>query len=130
MKKRKPHFIRHRLNSFGYALQGIATAFTSEVNLRWHLLSAAVVVIIGVYTGLSLTKWAMLCFAIGLVLMAELFNTAIEVIVNLVSPEHHPLAGKAKDIAAGAVLVASVTAACIGVLVFFPDNLEFFQNLK
>jgi len=108
------------LNSFGYALQGIGAACRSEENLRWHVLSAGGAVVLGLFFGLGLLEWALVGFAIGLVWMAELFNTALEVLVNLVSPGRHPLAGKAKDIAAGAVLVAALTAALIGALVFFP----------
>ncbi|RNI27007.1 diacylglycerol kinase [Rufibacter latericius] len=120
MERQQPTFIRRRLNSFGYALKGITAAFRSEINLRWHVLSAGIVVAAGFYLGLSSMEWVVICFAIGLVWMAELFNTALEVVVNLVSPERHPLAGKAKDIAAGAVLVASLTSAIAGLLVFLP----------
>ncbi len=88
--------------------------------MRWHVLSAGAVVAAGFYFGLTNMEWVVICFAIGLVWMAELFNTALEVVVNLVSPERHPLAGKAKDIAAGAVLIASLTAAVAGLLVFLP----------
>jgi diacylglycerol kinase (ATP) len=118
--ERKPTYIRRRLNSFGYALQGIASAFRSEENLRWHVLSAGGAVALGFFLGITRLEWALIIFAIGLVWMAELFNTALEVLVNLVSPGRHPLAGKAKDISAGAVLVAACTAALIGALVFLP----------
>ncbi|WP_207433696.1 diacylglycerol kinase family protein [Sabulibacter ruber] len=128
MEKQRPNFIRTRLNSFGFALQGIAAAFKSEINLRWHVLSAGLVVAMGFYFGLSVLEWVVICFSIGLVWMAELFNTALEVVVNLVSPGRHPLAGKAKDIAAGAVLIASITAAIAGVLVFFPYLMALFQK--
>ncbi|GGK72885.1 diacylglycerol kinase family protein [Rufibacter glacialis] len=120
MERRRPPFIRSRLNSFGYALKGISAAFRSEVNLRWHVISAGMVVAAGLYLSLTALEWVVICFAIGLVWMAELFNTALEVVVNLVSPNHHPLAGKAKDIAAGAVLVASLTAMVAGLFVFLP----------
>ncbi|WP_181304793.1 diacylglycerol kinase [Rufibacter sp. XAAS-G3-1] len=120
MERQRPTFIRSRLNSFGYALKGISAAFRSEANMRWHVLSAGAVVAAGFYFGLTNMEWVVICFAIGLVWMAELFNTALEVVVNLVSPERHPLAGKAKDIAAGAVLIASLTAAVAGLLVFLP----------
>lgn len=120
MEKPRPTFIRRRLNSFGYALKGISAAFRSEINLRWHVLSAGAAVALGFYFSLTAVEWALVCFAIGLVWMAELFNTALEVVVNLVSPNFHPLAGKAKDIAAGAVLIASLTALVVGALVFVP----------
>ncbi|QHL88139.1 diacylglycerol kinase family protein [Nibribacter ruber] len=127
MEKTRPSFIRQRANSFGYAVKGIAAAFRSEVNLRWHVLSAGLVVALGLYVRLTTVEWALVCAAIGLVWMAELFNTAIEVVVNLVSPDRHPLAGKAKDIAAGAVLIASLTAAAVGLLVFWPYLLQLVE---
>jgi len=130
MEKQRPTFIRSRLNSFGYALKGISAAFRSEMNMRWHVLSAGAVVAVGFYLGLTTVEWVIICFAIGLVWMAELFNTALEVVVNLVSPDHHPLAGKAKDIAAGAVLIASLAAASAGVLVFLPYVWAFLQNYR
>ncbi|WP_210462560.1 MULTISPECIES: diacylglycerol kinase [Rufibacter] len=120
MEPQQPTFFRRRLNSFGYALKGITAAFRSEINLRWHVLSAGAAVTAGFYFGLTTVEWVIVIFCIGLVWMAELFNTALEVVVNLVSPERHPLAGKAKDIAAGAVLIASITAALAGLLVFLP----------
>ncbi|WP_205501188.1 diacylglycerol kinase [Rufibacter psychrotolerans] len=128
MERRPPTFIRRRLNSFGYALKGIAAAFRSEINLRWHVLSAGGVVALGFYVGLTPLEWVVITLSIGLVWMAELFNTALEVVVNLVSPGRHPLAGKAKDIAAGAVLVAAVTAAVAGMLVFFPYGVALLQK--
>lgn len=129
MQKSQPPFIRRRLNSFGYAIKGVAAAFRSEVNLRWHTLSSVAVVALGFYVGLSRWEWVFVFLSIGFVLMAELFNTAIEVVVNLVSPEPHPLAGKAKDIAAGAVLVISLTAALVGLLVFLPYFTHLLQKL-
>ncbi|AMM50880.1 hypothetical protein TH61_06335 [Rufibacter sp. DG15C] len=130
MEKTRPSFIRQRINSFGFALKGISSAFRSEVNLRWHVLSAGLVVAVGFYFGLTTVEWALVCTAIGLVWMAELFNTAIEVVVNLVSPGPHPMAGKAKDIAAGAVLIASLTAAVIGLLVFWPYLRQLLEYTK
>ncbi|ALI99019.1 diacylglycerol kinase [Rufibacter tibetensis] len=128
MEKRRPTFIRSRLNSFGYALKGISAAFKSEVNMRWHVISAGLVIAAGFYLGLTTIEWVVICFAIGLVWMAELFNTALEVVVNLVSPDFHPLAGKAKDIAAGAVLIASLAASAAGLLVFIPHLWELLQK--
>ncbi|GAA4309158.1 diacylglycerol kinase family protein [Nibribacter koreensis] len=127
MEKTRPSFIRQRINSFGFAMKGISSAFRSEVNLRWHVLSAGLAVGLGFYLELTTVEWALVCVAIGLVWMAELFNTAIEVVVNLVSPGPHPLAGKAKDIAAGAVLIASITAAAIGLLVFWPYLVQLME---
>ncbi|MFC6996541.1 diacylglycerol kinase family protein [Rufibacter roseus] len=120
MKSSQPPFFRRRLNSFGYALKGIKAAFRTEFNLRWHCLSTVLVIATGFFLQITRVDWIFVFVAVGLVWMAELFNTAIEVVVNLVSPEPHPLAGKAKDIAAGAVLIISMCAVLIGALVFMP----------
>jgi undecaprenol kinase len=114
---------RKFFRSFGYAVVGIITA-SKEQNLRFHLLSAMIVIITGIYTGLSLTEWIILTIVMALVIGAELINTAIERIVDLASPEIHPLAKDAKDIAAGAVLVFAVASVIIGLLIFLPKWLS------
>ena len=86
--------------------------------MQIHLGAALGVVALSAWVGLERWEWVAVLGAIGLVWMAELFNTALEELTNLVSPEHNPLAGRAKDLAAGAVLVASVTAALVGIIVF------------
>ncbi len=112
--------------SFAYALRGIGTLLRTQTNARIHL--AATVVVIGAGFGLEISRmeWALVVAAIGLVWTAEGLNTAIEAAVDLVSPEQHPLAGRAKDVAAGAVLLAALAAAVIGVLVFGPRLLALF----
>ena len=114
---------RKFFRSFGYAVAGIVTA-SKEQNLRFHLLSAIIVIIAGILTGLSLTEWMVLTIIMALVIGAELINTAIERVVDLSSPEIHPLAKDAKDIAAGAVLVFAVASVIIGLLVFLPKWLS------
>lgn len=110
---------RKFFRSFRYAVEGILTA-TKEQNLRFHLLSAVIVVLAGMLTGLSTTEWLLITFVIALVIGAELFNSAIERVVDLASPEIHPLAKQAKDMAAGAVLVFAVASVIIGLLIFLP----------
>ncbi|MER2125751.1 diacylglycerol kinase family protein [Solibacillus sp.] len=110
---------RKFLKSFRYAVEGILTA-AMEQNLRFHILSAVIVVLAGLLTGLSTTEWFMITIVIALVIGAELFNSAIERVVDLASPEIHPLAKQAKDIAAGAVLVFAVASVIIGLLIFLP----------
>jgi diacylglycerol kinase (ATP) len=107
-------------------LRGIGTLLRTQTNARIHL--AATVVVIGAGFGLEISRmeWALVVAAIGLVWTAEGLNTAIEAAVDLVSPEQHPLAGRAKDVAAGAVLLAALAAAVIGVLVFGPRLLALF----
>lgn len=111
--------VRKFFRSFSYAIQGILTA-AKEQNLRFHLISAMIVVIVGYVTGLSLMEWLVLTLIIALVIGTEMINTAIERVVDLSSPKIHPLAKDAKDIAAGAVLVFAGASVIIGLLIFLP----------
>ena len=112
--------MRARLRSFRYAFQGLADLFRTQPNARIHLAAAALVVAVGAYTGLSRLEWLAIVLCIGLVIALEAVNTALEYLTDLVSPEHHPLAGKAKDAAAAAVLVAALGAAVVGAVIFGP----------
>lgn len=104
--------------SFGFALQGFRYTLAIERNIRVMLGGAAFAVVMGLVLQLDLVSWAIVLLCIGCVLAAELMNTAIETVVDLVSPEYHPLAGHAKDIAAAAVYVLSFLVAVVGVCVF------------
>lgn len=104
--------------SFLFAIQGFRTAVATERNIKVMLAVGALAVAAGLVIGLDLVSWAVILLCCAVVIMAELFNTAIETVVDLVSPEFHPLAGRAKDIAAAAVWVLSVIVAIVGVLVF------------
>lgn len=104
--------------SFGFALQGFRYTLATERNIRVMLGGAAFAVVMGLVLQLDLVSWAIVLLCIGCVLTAELMNTAIETVVDLVSPEYHPLAGHAKDIAAAAVYVLSFLVAVVGVCVF------------
>lgn len=84
------------------------------------MIAAMAVIIAGIVLGITRTEWIMVVMCIGTVIAAELFNTAIEKLVDLVSPERHPVAGQVKDIAAGAVLICAVAAAIIGLIIFIP----------
>ena len=106
------------LQSASYAIKGIREALSGQRHLRFHVGAALVVVAAGIGFDISAGEWGLLIFAIGLVLVAELLNSAIESLVDLIEPKQHPLAGKAKDIAAGAVLIAAIAAALIGLFVF------------
>ena len=110
---------RKFVQSFRYAFQGIVTAF-SEQNMRFHMVSAVIVIMAGMITGLSNIEWCLIVCAIFLVFAAEIFNTALERVVDLASPDIHPLAKQAKDMAAGAVLVIAGMSVIIGVLIFLP----------
>ena len=104
--------------SFGFALQGFRFAVSTERNIKVMLGGAAFAVIMGLILQIDLISWAIILLCCGCVLAAELMNTAVETIVDLVSPEYHPLAGHAKDVAAAAVYVLSFLVALVGVCVF------------
>ena len=112
--------LKKQLRSFGYAWKGIQSCVGKEQNLSFHLIAAMAVIIAGIVLGITRTEWIMVVMCIGTVIAAELFNTAIEKLVDLVSPERHPVAGQVKDIAAGAVLICAVAAAIIGLIIFIP----------
>ena len=118
--RRFPALLRRRAASFGYALRGVAAALRTEVHLQFHAAATVAVLGLGWYFGLARWEWALVALAVGLVWSLELVNTAVEAVVNLVSPEYHPLAGRAKDVAAGAVLAGAVAAGAVGALVFGP----------
>lgn len=106
--------------SFGYAFQGIRTCISSERNMKIHCTAALLVVIFGIWLKLSVTEWCICFILFGLVMGLEMVNTAVESVVDLVTAERKPLAKKAKDTAAGAVLVAAIMAAVVGGIIFFP----------
>ncbi|MBK9637005.1 MAG: diacylglycerol kinase family protein [Bacteroidetes bacterium] len=115
------------VKSFTYAWKGIYFYVTSKGNVRIHLFATLCVIGLGCWLHISLKQWIVLVLAIGMVHAAEAFNTAIEEIVNFISPQRHPSAGKIKDLAAGAVLITAVTAAIIGVLIFAPLLVQKFS---
>jgi diacylglycerol kinase len=107
-------------NSFKYAIQGIIVVFRTEQNAWIHLLAAIAVVILGFIYDLSPGDWIAISIVIGLVFAAELFNTAIEILVNKISPEHDPKIGMVKDLSAGAVLITAIAALITGLIIFIP----------
>lgn len=107
-------------NSLQAAWSGLGSAFREQRNFRKHLAIAAAVFGLALVLEISRIEWCLILVCFGMVLTVELYNTAIETLVDLVSPDFHRLAGKAKDIAAGAVLVASLATALIGGVIFIP----------
>ena len=112
--------MRRFLKSFGYSFEGISHAFKFEPNFRFHLAALILVCLLGWYLRLSQSEWLWIIAVSAVVIMAELFNTAIEVLVDLVSPEIHPKAKIIKDVASAAVLVAAIFAALVGLIIFIP----------
>ena len=111
---------KKQIRSFGYAWKGLRQCIGKEQNLSFHLITTIIVIGAWILFDITRTEWMIIILCIGMVVAAELFNTAIERLVDLVSPERHPIAGQVKDIAAGAVLVCAVAAAIIGGIIFIP----------
>ena len=112
--------LKRRIKSFGYASKGIASLIKKEHNAWIHCTAVVVVTLAGFYFGITPTEWCIVVICFGMVLAAEGFNTAIERLVDLVSPDYHPIAGDVKDVAAGAVLICAIAAAVVGMIVFIP----------
>ena len=117
---RKKFSMGDRLLSFSHAFRGIFYVIRSQHNFRIHLFFAVLVVLAGFLFSISVSEWLILMLTIALVLSLEMINSAIECLVDLVTKEYHPIAGKVKDIAAGAVLVAAIISIIIGLIIFIP----------
>lgn len=109
--------------SFGYAFEGIFTGIKKERNMKIHCLAMLCVVAAGFFMKISVTEWCICLILFGLILSLELVNTAVEAVVDLVTEEKKPLAKIAKDTAAGAVLIAAIMAAGVGLIIFVPKIL-------
>lgn len=116
------------INSFKYAIEGIISSFKTERNMKIHVLAMIVVITLGFFFRLDKVEWCFIIIAIASVISAELFNTAIETVVDMVSPERNPKAKLVKDIAAGAVLVVAIGSAIIGFIIFGPPIINVFNK--
>lgn len=112
-------------NSFKYAWQGIIQSYKGEQNLKIHTFIAILVIVFGFFLRISYFEWLVCLVLIGLVLMSEFINTAIEYVVDLASPEVHPLAKAAKDTASAGVLMMAIISAVIGLIIFVPKLINF-----
>ncbi|OQX75272.1 MAG: diacylglycerol kinase [Bacteroidetes bacterium 4484_276] len=119
-EKNKHNPIYSTLLSFKYAFNGIYLLLATQRNARIHLAATVLVVFVGFYFSISVTEWVAVIIAIGIVFAAEAFNTAIEQLVDMVSPEFNKPAGRIKDVAAGAVLITAIAAAMVGIIIFGP----------
>ena len=117
---KKDFSVAERAKSFAHAGRGLLIFLKTTHNAWIHIVILIAAIILGWYLHISNTEWMMLVFAAGLVLTAEAFNTAIEIDMDLTSPEYHPSARDTKDVAAGAVLISSVAALVVGLLIFVP----------
>ncbi|MBP6926381.1 MAG: diacylglycerol kinase family protein [Candidatus Pacebacteria bacterium] len=111
---------RSRLKSMSNAWRGVQIMFKDQYNIWIHTMILGLVLIAGIYFNITLLEWIFIVLASGMVFAAEAFNTAIEIDMNLTSPEFHPHARDTKDVAAGAVLITAVVAMVIGVIIFLP----------
>jgi diacylglycerol kinase len=116
------------LRSFGYAFKGLAYAAKTQLNFRIHLFATVLAVAAGLWLHISTHDWEWIILSITFVLVAELFNTAIETLTDLVSPEYNELAGRVKDVSAGAVTVAAIFALITGLIVFLPKLLLLINH--
>jgi diacylglycerol kinase len=117
------------LASFRNAFGGLRYALLTQRNARIHLTFTVAVLLAGLWLGLSLVEWCLIILSIGMVWMAELSNTVLENVVDLLSPEYHELAKTAKDVKASVVVVASLSAVLVGILVLGPELLRRLLNL-
>lgn len=115
------------INSFKYAISGIGTSFKTERNMKIHIFVMILVIIAGIVFKVSSLDWIILVTMFGLVISAELFNTAIETVVDMITKEKNEKAKIAKDVAAGAVLVLAIASVIVGLIIFIPKILNFIK---
>ena len=113
---------KNHLDSFRYAVDGIVHAFRTQRHMRFHFFTVMLMLLLGILFRLSAVQMALLVVVMAGVLAAEMFNTAVESVVDMVTQAYHPLAKLAKDIAAGAVLITSICAAIVGAILFFGNR--------
>ncbi|MCB9235335.1 MAG: diacylglycerol kinase family protein [Bacteroidia bacterium] len=126
MKPQPRNQLSARIASFGYAFKGIRTLIASQPNARIHLLATLLVIGAGFYFEVNATEWCLLALSMGGVWLGEGVNTALEFVVDKVSPEFDLLAGKAKDVAAAAVLLMAIASATVGCIIFIPKIITLF----
>ena len=127
IRKEREHD-RRLVESFNYAIEGLMSALQNEKHMKFHTLSAILIVILAILTNASKVEILLVSISVAFVIITELINTAVEALVDLISPECHPLAKLAKDVAAGAVLVAAINAVCVGYLLFYDKLLDIFDT--
>jgi diacylglycerol kinase (ATP) len=116
----QPHRARSRASSFGYAFAGLWHVLRSQRNAWIHAAASILVILLAALLHVASLDWAILLLAIGLVWMAEFINSALEAVVDLASPDMHPLARVGKDVGAAAVLIAAITSAVVGLIILGP----------
>lgn len=120
ISEKKRFSIVARIKSANHAFRGLGIFIKTTHNVWVHFFFAAASIYLGYILNISSTEWVMIVFAIGLVVLSEAFNTAIEIDIDLTSPNFHPYARDTKDVAAGAVLISVIVAGIIGLIIFLP----------
>jgi diacylglycerol kinase (ATP) len=120
--------LKSRTRSFVYAFSGIGSLLVSQPNARIHGLATLAVLAAGFFSGLSRVEWCVIVITIAAVWTAEVLNTSLEFLADASSPEFHPLIKKAKDVAAGGVLIAALGSVIVGLLVFGPRLLFLLKK--
>lgn len=123
MKKKQTHTLRE---SFRYAVSGILIAFQEERNFKIHTILAVLSIFFATILRCSLMEWIIILLCIGVVMSAEIFNTALENAMDWLDPQYNTYVKKVKDLAAGGVLVTSIAVALIGLLIFVPKFYNLF----
>lgn len=119
--------LSYQLATFKFAWHGLRYFFETELKASIHLIAAILAIGLGIFLKISAAEWMMIAFAIGMVITAEIANTTIELLVDLVTSDDNKNAGTTKDLAAAAVLVASATALVIGLIVYLPKLLHLLK---
>lgn len=117
------------LRSFGNAGFGLKHAFATQLNFRLHLLLTALAISMGIFLGISTMEWVIVALCTGMVLFAELVNTALEKLADVVQKDHHPQIKLVKDIAAAAVLILAIVSAVAGAIIFLPKIINFIKSI-
>ncbi len=119
--------VEKRIKSFGYAWRGIGIFLKTTHNAWLHVFIFVVVVLAGFYFDITKIEWFAIILSASAVFVSEAFNTAIEIDIDLTSPDFHPRAKDTKDVAAGAVLVSAITAVVVGIIIFYPYLSSFLK---
>ncbi|MGC1631973.1 MAG: diacylglycerol kinase family protein [Gelidibacter sp.] len=120
MSEKKDSFLVNRLKSVGWAYKGALILLRTEASIKIQFAIAILVTIAGFYFEISTTEWLFQVAMIGLVMSIEGVNTAIEAIADFVHPDHHTSIGHIKDVAAGAVFIAAISAAIVAAIIYYP----------
>jgi len=130
MKESAKFSMGKRIKSFTFAINGFRNLIRNEHNARIHVVAMFAVIVAGILLKIETIQWISIAIVTGLVFMAELFNTAIEKLADMVEPEWNPMIGQLKDYSAAAVLISAIIAVIVGGLVFIPKIMELLNTFS